>query len=243
MKTHWSLSSNNPNDLTLREARAVRIKGALLETPVDRVGFIKNIVSGKDVLDVGCVSHFSESESHEEWLHRQISDAAKMCLGIDILEEDLKLLSKRGYNVRVHDLTSVPLEERFDVIVCGELVEHLGAVDSFFRNCHHCLADNGVVVMTTPYPWFTGTVLRALFSGAPLPGSLDHVAWYEPSCVMELADRYGFSLDAIVGLNPGSDQRHGGGMELIYSLVRKGWLPFLSRLIGCRSVLYKLRKI
>jgi len=133
--------------------------------------------------------------------------------------------------------------EKFDVIVCGEIIEHIGNVDGLLANCRKCLVPRGSLILTTPYPWFLGTILRDTLSRAYLPGSVDHVAWYDPSNIAELAMRHRYELESFAGVIP-LPQRGGLGRALfegLISAIRKGWVPLVSPLVGCRSLIYVLK--
>jgi hypothetical protein len=85
--------------------------------------------------------------------------------------------------------------------------------------------------------------LRNTMAGLYFPGSVDHVAWYDPSQIAELAARHGYDLETFAGVIP--VPQSGGPARRVFEAVmlaaRKGWLPFLSPLAGCRSVLYVLK--
>jgi 2-polyprenyl-3-methyl-5-hydroxy-6-metoxy-1,4-benzoquinol methylase len=242
MSSHWSHTCSNPNDIGLRMGRAARIRGVSRGETVDRIARIRELARDKAVLDVGCVSHEASAESSTEWLHRHVREVARECLGVDILEADIADLQGRGYNVVVHDLCRSPMPGRFDLVVCGEIIEHLPDVGPFLDNTRDSLLDGGKLVLSTPYPWFLGTVLRNTLRGRGLPGSMDHVAWYDPSTVMELADRHGFAVEEIAGINPLPSETSHGLQEVFYRLARRGAVPFINRFAGCRSLLYVLSK-
>ena len=91
---------------------AARIKA--LASPAqaitDRVGFICGRVNGRRVLDVGIVEHDYAASLEGHWLHHHVANAAKSCLGIDILEDDIIQLQARGCDVKLHDLCLSPLD-------------------------------------------------------------------------------------------------------------------------------------
>jgi len=240
MGNHWSSISSDPNDIEVRKVRAERISRAIDWSPVDRIDFIRRAVRGKRVLDIGCVAHFSASEKDDIWLHKHLAESASYCLGVDILEGDVQNLKAEGYNVICHNLIEGPLGDLFDIIVCGEVIEHIENFGGFLENCKASLADAGLLVVTTPYPWFLGSVIRNLIKHPFATGSVDHVSWQEPATLVELAERHGMKVTKVVGLIPEKNQRGSSATELFYDVVRKGWLPRVSTFCGCRSLLYLL---
>jgi 2-polyprenyl-3-methyl-5-hydroxy-6-metoxy-1,4-benzoquinol methylase len=239
----WQEKAKDPNVEVVRRERRDLLKRTFHPSPEDRISFISKLVSGRRTLDVGCVTHDASYAAQAEWLHGHVAKAASYCLGLDVLEFEVNSLRAKGYNVLCHDITRLPVGELFEVVVCGEIIEHIGNVDGLFANCKKCLVPGGRLILTTPYPWFLGVTLRHSMTGAYFPGSVDHVTWYDPSNVAELATRHGYELESFAGVVP-LPQRAGVGRSLFEGLIRvirKRWIPFISPLVGCRSLMYVLR--
>lgn len=241
--TRWTEVDSDPNAPAVRSERREILRKACKGTIVDRIHMLQDFCRGQRVLDVGCVNHGAKFEVLDDWLHQHVAKASSSCLGIDILEADVGELAAKGYNVRVHDLTREPLQQNFDVIVCGEMIEHIESTGSFFENIRLSLSPSGSCVLTTPFPWFLGYTLRNSSRRHNLPGSADHVAWFDPSSLCELAQRHGMVLDAYYGVLP---KRERGGIgravfETLLSAVRRGWILGIHPYCGCRSLLYVLK--
>jgi len=99
---------------------------------MNKVKFILPYVKGKNVLDIGVVAHVSKTYYRPNWLHKHIYKASKRCVGIDILKTGVKSLTDRGFEVYVADAQSFSLSEQFDVIVAGDILEHLHDTKGFF---------------------------------------------------------------------------------------------------------------
>ena len=166
----------------------------------DRIDYLCHMAAGKRVLDVGIVEHTAAATRGPQWLHERLCRAAKACLGIDILADELDQLRERGYNVVCADITREPLSGTFDLIVCGEILEHLDQPGRFFDNIYSMLDENGLAVLTTPNPWYLNVVLRNVLGGAPFSDSADHVAWYDPGTLCELASRHNLLLTRFSGV-------------------------------------------
>jgi hypothetical protein len=102
----------------LRETRA----GKLV---FDRAGYLCNLVAGKSVLYVGIVEHTREACEISNWLHRHLCGSASRCLVVDILATEIDHLRAKGFDVVCADITAKPLPEKFDVIIAGEVLEHI----------------------------------------------------------------------------------------------------------------------
>ncbi len=85
----------------------------------------------------------------------------------------------------------------FDVIVAGELIEHVLNVGGLITNAWSLLERGGLLVITSPNPWaitWTPTILLGRYGG-----NVDHVASFDPYGMAEIADRTGFEFSAWFG--------------------------------------------
>jgi len=139
----------------LKNADNVDIKNILRNSEKRyRIQEILKYVAGKKVLDLGCVQHSSNKATRADWLHGIISKYASYCLGVDLLEKEVKKLNELGYNIICADVEKMDLPEKdFDVIVAGELIEHLANPGLFLENCRNHLKDDGLLIITTPNPF------------------------------------------------------------------------------------------
>lgn len=163
-----------------------------------RIGVVRHYASGKKVLDVGCVSHnFSvQSGGKGAWLHAHVVEAAAECVGADYDLAGVKEMNAAGYDV-VHvdiggDLTPILERGPFDVVVAGELIEHLPAPQQLLSAAREVLRPKGKLVITTPNPYAPHRV-RAGMRGVTWE-NVDHVQYLFPSGIAEMADRAGMRL-------------------------------------------------
>lgn len=200
----WSTISDDPNDPTVLRARQAEIDAARHPQIPDRMPFILDRVRGKRVLDVGCVQHTVEAEAADDWLHRHVVNTASSCVGVDIHAEGVLALQSKGYDVVDHDLLSGPgpLAERgpFDVIVCGELIEHLPDPQALLSVASQLLAPGGEIILTTPNPYAP----RRTAAGARLHmwENADHATYLFPSGIAHMASRAGLRLSVTTTLTP-----------------------------------------
>ena len=195
---HWTDLTKDPNSPHALEARRQVIEAARRPPVPDRVEYLVSLARGKRVLDVGVVDHFAEARHKPTFLHAQIANAAGACLGVDIVADGVQQLQASGYNVRVADITSDSIEGEYDVIICGELIEHLGNPAGLFRNAHRLLVPGGRLVMTTPNPYqfaWARRYLRGIYVD-----SVDHVTLFHAGSIAELAEREGLVLSSYCGI-------------------------------------------
>jgi SAM-dependent methyltransferase len=197
----WDLISSNPNAPEVMDQRRAVIRKARSRSLVyDRIAFLSQLVSGKSILDVGVVEHTQEASKSPNWLHGHLRRHAERCLGVDVLEAEIDHLKERGYDVMCADITIAPLPLTFDVIVGGEILEHLDSPGMFMKNCAAMLGDGGRVVVTVPNPWYCNAIIKSARRNRIFVDSADHVAWYDASTLSELGLRHGLVLDRFTGI-------------------------------------------
>lgn len=191
----WREQTTDPNDAELmRHRQQLLAKARNPQLISDRVAYLCNLVDGRKVLDIGVVDHDKSAWASDQWLHGRLCQAARECHGVDILEQEAAELVRRGFRVRCHDITEGPLAELFEVIVCGEVLEHLHQTKQFLTNCASMLQPQGLLVITVPNPWYANVVLKNTFGATPFQDNVDHVAWYDASTLYELGARCGLEL-------------------------------------------------
>jgi len=158
--------------------------------------FLSQLVQSKTVLDVGCVDHSASVEREDHWLHKHLARSARSILGLDILESDAAELRRRGYEVVCGDAITVFLNRTFDVVVAGEIIEHIDNPAAFVSNMARHLNKQGRLVMTTPHSFFFLHILESIFSSPVRRWNSQHVAWYCPFTLENLLRRNGLEVES-----------------------------------------------
>lgn len=111
---------------------------------------MSNLKSGSTVLDVACGTGYGAYI---------LLNRAKHVMGIDIASEAIafaeqKRIEMRNENIQyiTCDATSLNLDQKFDAVVCIEMIEHLMLLeqDKFMRQLSCLLKSDGKLLMTTP---------------------------------------------------------------------------------------------
>jgi len=100
--------------------------------------------SPERVLDVGCSSGY---------LARRLVERGATVVGIDADERAAEEARSVCEHVLVGDVETIELpfaEESFDVVLCGDVLEHLRDPETFLRRMRPLLRPGGRVVLTTP---------------------------------------------------------------------------------------------
>ena len=154
---------------------------------VQRVDFIKKMCEGKKVLHLGCTNspYTNESIKNDMLLHHDLKKVAKELYGFDYDAEGLEIFERTGekniFWADLEKLEEVALDETFDVIIAGEMIEHLSNPGLFLKGIQRFMnADTNLVISTiNAYSGMRFFIygLRGK-GGANEPVHPDHVAYY-----------------------------------------------------------------
>ncbi len=200
----WTDIGPEPSMPAAIVARAATIRAAARPWVPDRIGFLRDRCRDRRVLDLGCVAHDPRRAASPSWLHTELASVAAECVGVDILEDGIRALRDQGLNVVCHDfadgLGPFADHEPYDVIVAGELIEHLGSPEMLFGTASKLLGEGGVMILTSPNPWAPDRS-RAGRKGVVYE-NVDHVLYCFPSGIAELSERAGLRLVEVMSTPP-----------------------------------------
>jgi 2-polyprenyl-3-methyl-5-hydroxy-6-metoxy-1,4-benzoquinol methylase len=161
-----------------------------------KIAFAIRHCSKKDVLDLGCVQHNPENYKSRFWLHKALREVSGTLLGMDIYEPGVAYLREQGFNVVPGDVQSFDLGRKFDVIVAGDLIEHLDNLGGFLASCRKHLRPGGVLLISTPNPWYWRNIAKAAVRGR-VSNNLEHTLWLDPVTLSQLARRYDLAVEEV----------------------------------------------
>ena len=169
---------------------------------VEKERFIEDACRDKVVLDLGCVRHSAEfATSDPNWLHGRIFLVAARTVGVDYLAEEVEKLKNTKYHIVWGDVTRpLPIDEQFDVIVAGDLIEHVTNFEGFFENCRRLLRKDGRLIITTPNPFYSGEFHYIAFKRQFIINP-EHTCWIDPQALAQLAARFSFTIEQAHYLN------------------------------------------
>lgn len=167
----------------------------MLTRSTDRIqDLIATRVAGQHVLDLGCVEHDAARAGADTWLHAHLVRTAASVVGVDILTSHVARLQAKGYQAVVGDACHLNLGAQFDVVVAGELLEHVDEPGPFLRGIREHLTAGGRLILTTPHAYFAYHVWEAWGCNPARRWNPQHVAWYEPFTLGNLLARHGFAM-------------------------------------------------
>lgn len=136
---------------------------------VDREECLLSACSGLRVVHLGCAdSPFTdESIASGKWLHTKVTNVAAQCTGVDI---DLEMISRLRDRHGVLNIVYGDAEGLdtlgcglFDVVVAGEIIEHLRNPGNFLRTAKSVLKPKGPLVITTTNAFCLRRLMRVAF--------------------------------------------------------------------------------
>jgi 2-polyprenyl-3-methyl-5-hydroxy-6-metoxy-1,4-benzoquinol methylase len=202
------------------------------ERPVDRLDALVDAARGKRVVHVGFVDELLERKRAEGvWLHERLAAAAASLVGLDSSEAGVARARELGHEAHAVDAQSPDAIRALglppaDVVIAGEVVEHLDAPGPFLRALRELVGPDGLLVLTTPNAY------RLLNALAPLTGSElvhpDHTAWHSPRTLRTLLERSGWRVERLAYYR--TPRRRGAGFGNLLrraaaaaSRVRPSW--------------------
>ena len=117
-----------------------------------REKIILSRMAGKDVLDIGSIG---QTESYSLWDLYKNSDY-KSLTGIDLSDaesetkEVFKVEKLRDSSIVHGNMENHTFDRMFDLIIAGDVIEHVENQGLFLRNILKHLKDGGELIITTP---------------------------------------------------------------------------------------------
>ncbi len=199
---------------------------------VNRIEFVVEACRGKRVLHLGCADFPLVQEQFDRGLllHQHLTKVARELIGVDSSRDGLRWLRT---NLRcsglvegdVEHLESLGLQKGFEVVVAGEVLEHLRNPGACMRCIHSLCADGGMLIVTVPNSYSLKAHLRAWFGRELIHP--DHLCHHSFGTLAHLLGVYGFRVVKVFGYL-------GGGRSMASHLVKPllAWKPYLAEGVG-----------
>lgn len=186
-----------------REARGVDMIHVVPRAAlVDRVDCLLDLTRGRRVAHLGFVDagRMHAKNARGTWLHARLAEATRELVGIDLGGAGIAAARALGYEAYEADcqdtetLAALGLE-RFDIVLAGELIEHLDRPGAMLEAVKELLSADGRLVLTTPNAHALVNFAAALL-GRELVND-DHVSWYSWRTLMTMLRRHGWEPDHV----------------------------------------------
>lgn len=93
----------------------------------------------------------------------------------------------------VGDASNFAVQRCFDVVVAGDIIEHLHDFKGFFHSVEQALKPGGKLIITTAQPYFFVRIAQAVLRGKVYENP-EHTVWFSIGTMTELINRYGFKV-------------------------------------------------
>jgi SAM-dependent methyltransferase len=183
---------------------------------VQRTDYILEACEGKRVLHLGCTNwpYTQDAIDKKMLLHFDIEERAGELYGLDFDQQGLDVLAAAGSkNLFQGDLEKLELLEdigTFDVVIAGEMIEHLNNQGLFLHGVQRFLGPSSKLLITTINAYGASRIIQYALRGKGgliEPVHPDHVAYYSYSTLKLLVERAGFVLNDFCYYDIGPEHR------------------------------------
>ena len=187
-----------------------------LASYTSRMELLLNQCRDKNVLHLGCSSgrYIEARLKRGSLLHERIHDVARRLSGIDLDAESLVVMKEKlGYNNlyegNVENLEELELDEKFDIVLAGDLLEHITKPGSMLEGIKGLLDNNGKVIISTNNAFGLNYQIRRWTGN--FKEHFEHVCFFSPETLLHLFNRHGYKVI----------EMHGAFTEPPYTLTQK----------------------
>jgi 2-polyprenyl-3-methyl-5-hydroxy-6-metoxy-1,4-benzoquinol methylase len=166
----------------------------------DREEFITRTCQNRSVLHLGCAGWPLTEESLRDGtlLHSALSKVSARAFGMDLCEEGLSVLRSHGFRdlikLDVEEIDQLHLETPPDVIVAGEILEHLSNPGLFLQGASILMRHAKCkLIISVPNAFSLRHFVSLMFQKTELVMP-DHTAYYSFNTLSELVRRYGLQV-------------------------------------------------
>jgi SAM-dependent methyltransferase len=154
----------------------------------------------KRVLDIGCVGDYKQLEEIQNNIFFRLSHYSDI-YGIDINVEGVQYLQSLG--CKCHVLNALHLDElranNYDVVLLGDIIEHMADPSSFLIKVRSCLQPEGIVICTTPNAFHYLNTLSILIHKRVT--RRQHTTWFCSVTLKNIFRFSGFRLNEMIFIN------------------------------------------
>lgn len=151
---------------------------------------------GKNIIDIGC---------HDGTFLSLIKNRNNNFYGLDASDWAVSESKKKDFDIRqffFDDKTKLPFEDNFfDLVIAGEIIEHIYDTDFFLEEIRRTLKSNGKLLISTPNIASLGRRLQLLFGLNPAiefspneTGSVGHIRYFTFRTLKQLLMKHNIKI-------------------------------------------------
>jgi SAM-dependent methyltransferase len=200
------------------------------------VDWLESLVAAKQITHLGFldVDRVEDKTASRTWLHERLARRAKGIVGIDLDPAGVEVARELGYEAYACDLEDLQAVASLrltpaELVVAGELIEHLGCPGRFLEAVKPLVAQGGRLVLTTPNATSLTNVLVALSRREW--SSPYHVAMYSWRTIATLFERHDWRLQELLfyyrGKRTGPEAASRPGLATAFNAYERALRPVL----------------
>ena len=191
----WTGKTTDPTNCEMLDQMQAHLNSIRNTANKPYIEWLLQQAADKSCLDIGAIEHDLSFTELPTWKHKLVAQTSSHVVGIDILEEYIEVLRQRGFDIRFCDATSDTfLGETFDIVIIGDVIEHVDNPVSLIRFSLRHLNQDGFIIVKTPNPYFFDHIKKYLKGKSFV--NAEHIAWFTPTMALEIARRAGCTLDS-----------------------------------------------
>lgn len=160
-------------------------------------------VVGCDVLDIGSINHnFARPPGARNWMFSFLEEQARHVSGIDISATEVAKARAAGHDIIQADAETYRTERSWDVVMAGDVIEHLSNPGRFLDCARANLRPGGRLILSTPNTYGLSELFWVLarLTNDP-PANAEHTCDFTPTTLRALCARHGFTQEALHYVN------------------------------------------
>ena len=180
---------------------------------VDRIEWLLAQCAGKRVIHVGFADTGFRLEQGlaGRWLHGHLNEVAGELVGVDADSAGVAAANEDGFEAYVVDCTDAEAVaalgvEPADIVLAGEVIEHIAAPGPFLDAMHHFCRADGSLIITTPNAYGLVNVAASIIRRVEI-NHPDHVVMFTWRTLTELMRRSGWDHTQTVTYVPAIRER------------------------------------
>lgn len=183
---------------------------------VRRLDYLCHLAAGASVLHLGCTAapYTKQNLANGNLLHARLEQVADHVTGVDNDEDGINELRELGFGdlilADLERLEDCELSREYDLIIAGEVIEHLNDPGRFLRGLRKHMQSSTRLAITTINAYcgmrFFQYALRGK-GGAAEPVHPDHVAYYSYRTLKLLLERNGYIVESFYFYDLGKEDR------------------------------------
>lgn len=176
---------------------------------ISREAAIIELIKAQNVIHIGCSDHIpviKQKIESNSWLHKLITDNAKICIGIDNDRESIEFIKKEtGFqNVYYGDILTDNFENineiKWDYVVFGEIVEHLDNPVNFLKVFKEKYGEKVSKFIITVPSIYNIHQFKNMMNFLEIINS-DHRFWFTPYTIAKVLVSAGYNPEKITYAN------------------------------------------